>query len=109
MDGSEQRGKGEGPARKVRVRVSMPADLVAAVKARVGTRGFSAYVSVAVERQIQRDLLEEKEAKIGSPAAEVQEEAVEAFREAEPMTAKERAARGYAGSADPEGHAYQAS
>ncbi|MGI5195170.1 hypothetical protein ACQEVY_16265 [Streptomyces sp. CA-288835] len=113
MNVTEQRGKGEGPARKVRVRVSMPAGLVAAVKARVGARGFSAYVSAAVERQIQRDLLEEllqkKEAEIGSPAAEVQEEAVEAFGEAEPMAAKERAAQGYEGSAGPEGHAYRAS
>ncbi|GAB2984407.1 hypothetical protein GCM10023080_057730 [Streptomyces pseudoechinosporeus] len=85
MDVTEQRGKGEGPARKVRVRVSMPAGLVVAVKARVRARGFSAYVSAAVERQIQRDLLEEllqeKEAEIGSPAPEVQEDAAEVFRE----------------------------
>jgi hypothetical protein len=37
----------------------MPADRIAAVKARVGSRGFSAYVSAAVERQIQRDLINE--------------------------------------------------
>lgn len=36
MDVTEQGGKGEGPAQKVRVRVSMPAGLVAAVKARGG-------------------------------------------------------------------------
>lgn len=113
MDVTEQHGKDDGPARKVRVSVSMPASRIAAVKARVGARGFSAYVSAAVERQIQRDLLEEllqeKEAGIGSPTPEVQEQAAEIFREAEAMAAKERAAQGHEGSADPEGHAHQAS
>lgn len=57
----------------------MPASLIAAVKARVGARGFSAYVSAAVGRHIQRDLLQEKEAEIDSTAPEIQEEAVEVF------------------------------
>lgn len=114
MDVTEQGGKGAGPAQKVRVRVSMPAGLVAAVKARVGARGFSAYVSVAVERQIQRDLLEErvqeKEAVSGSTVSEIQEGAAEVFREDEAMAAKERATQGYeGGSVGPEGHAHQAS
>ncbi|GAA3199734.1 hypothetical protein GCM10010486_81990 [Nonomuraea roseoviolacea subsp. carminata] len=32
---------------------------IRAVQERVGARGFSAYVDAAVERQIERDLLEE--------------------------------------------------
>lgn len=85
---------GDAPAQKVSV--SMPADRIAAVKARVGKRGFSAYVSAAVERQIQRDLLEEllqaKEAEIGPPTPEVEEWAAEVFRRAEAKAALERAA-----------------
>ncbi|MFI6439009.1 hypothetical protein [Streptomyces sp. NPDC050759] len=92
MDSAEQYDKDEGPAQKVSV--SMPAGRIAAVKARVGARGFSAYVSAAVERQIQRDLLEEllqaKEAEIGPPSPEVREWAAEIFREAETMAANER-------------------
>ncbi|MFD9949486.1 hypothetical protein ACFWYW_37130 [Nonomuraea sp. NPDC059023] len=48
---------GEGPAAKVSV--SLRAGNIRAVKERVGSRGFSAYVDAAVERQIERDLLEE--------------------------------------------------
>ncbi len=87
MDSPAQYVPDEGPAQKVSV--SMPAGRIAAVRARVGARGFSAYVSAAVERQIQRDLLEEllqaKEAEIGTPSAEVQDWAAEVFREAEAM------------------------
>ncbi len=94
MDATEQHGKDEGPAQKVSV--SMPAGRIAAVKARVGARGFSAYVSAAVERQIQRDLLEEllqaKEEEIGQPSAEVREWAAEIFQEAEALAAHEHAA-----------------
>lgn len=111
MDVTEQHGKDEGPAQKVSV--SMPANRIAAVKARVGARGFSAYVSAAVERQIQRDLLEEllqeKEAEIGPPAPEIQEWAAEIFREAEDMAVNERAAQDREGSADPEWRAHKAS
>lgn len=96
MGDAEQYGKNEGPAQNVRV--SMPADRIAAVEAQVGAREFSAYVSAAVERQIQRELLEEllqaKEAEIGSPAPEVQEWAAEIFREAEALAAGECAAEG---------------
>ncbi len=73
----------------------MPAGRIAAVKARVGARGFSAYVSAAVERQIQRDLLEEllqaKEREIGQPSYEVLEWATEIFQEAEALAANEQA------------------
>ncbi|MBT2506106.1 hypothetical protein J7I98_09390 [Streptomyces sp. ISL-98] len=93
MDTPAQYGPDEGPAQKVSV--SMPAGRIAAVKARVGARGFSAYISAAVERQIQRDLLEEllqaKEAEIGPPSPDVQEWAAEMFREAEALSAQEHA------------------
>ena len=39
--------------------VSMPASLSEEVRDRVGTRGFSAYVTKAVARQLQRDALDE--------------------------------------------------
>ncbi len=94
METPEQYRKDEGHAQKVSV--SMPAGRVAAVKARVGARGFSAYVSAAVERQIQRDLLEEllqaKEDEIGRPSPEVLDWAAEIFQEAEALAADERRA-----------------
>ncbi|UUS31895.1 MULTISPECIES: hypothetical protein [Streptomyces] len=82
---------GDAPAQKVSV--SLPADRVAAVRARVGKRGFSAYVSAAVERQLQRDLLEEllqeKEAAIGPVAPEVKAWAEDVFRIAEAKASQE--------------------
>ena len=39
--------------------VSMPARLIAAVKERVGTSGFEAYVRGGVERRMQREALDE--------------------------------------------------
>jgi len=58
MDRAEQEFRpGEGPAAKVSV--SLRAGNIRAIKERVGARGFSAYVDAAVERQIERDLLEE--------------------------------------------------
>jgi len=46
-----------GPARKVSV--SMPEDLTAAVQQRVGRGKFSQYVTEAVTRQLELDLLDE--------------------------------------------------
>ncbi|WP_327369571.1 hypothetical protein [Streptomyces sp. NBC_01217] len=94
MDTPVEYGPDEGPAQKVSV--SMPAGRIAAVKARVGARGFSAYISAAVERQIQRDLLEEllqaKEAEIGPPDQETLDWAAEVFREAEGLSLREHVA-----------------
>ncbi|GAA4911810.1 hypothetical protein ACFPM3_10205 [Streptomyces coeruleoprunus] len=59
----------------------MPAERIPAVKARVGKRGFSAYVSAAVE------------AEVGPPGPEVEEWAEEVFRRAEAKAAAQRAAR----------------
>lgn len=73
---------GEGPAAKVSV--SLRAGNIRAVRERVGARGFSAYVDAAVERQIERDLLEEaleaNEAEAGPIPPELRDEAAELFR-----------------------------
>ncbi|MGW6494038.1 hypothetical protein [Nonomuraea angiospora] len=73
---------GDGPAAKVSV--SLRAGNIQAVKARVGARGFSAYVNAAVERQIERDLLEEalqaNEAAAGPIPQALRDEAAELFR-----------------------------
>jgi hypothetical protein len=82
----------EGHAQKVSV--SMPSGRIAAVKERVGARGFSAYVSAAVERQLQRDLLEEllveSEAQTGPIPQEMADRATRAFRMAEALVEREQ-------------------
>ncbi|WP_344384789.1 hypothetical protein [Streptomyces thermolineatus] len=87
MTESQPCGIDEGPAQKVSV--SMPAGRIAAVRARTGTRGFSAYVSAAVERQLQRDLIEEllqeHEAQAGPIPQEMLDHAAQAFRAAEAL------------------------
>jgi Arc/MetJ-type ribon-helix-helix transcriptional regulator len=55
--GSLTQVKPEGAARKVSV--SMPEDLTAAVQHRVGRGKFSQYVTEAVARQLELDLLAE--------------------------------------------------
>jgi len=64
---------------KVRkVSVSMPEELVEAVRARTGAGGFSHYVTEAVEREIRHDrlgeLLDELEAEYGPVHPEVREQ-----------------------------------
>ena len=74
---------GHGPAAKVSV--SLRAGNIRAVRERVGRRGFSAYVDAAVERQIERDLLEEallaNEAEAGPVPQEFKDEAAALFRD----------------------------
>ncbi|WP_216897687.1 hypothetical protein [Nocardia alni] len=74
---------GDGPAAKVSV--SLRAGNIRAIRERVGARGFSAYVDAAVERQIERDFLEEalvaNEAQAGPMPQEFKEEAAALFRE----------------------------
>jgi hypothetical protein len=74
---------GHGPAAKVSV--SLRAGNIRAIRERVGSRGFSAYVDAAVERQIERDLLEEallaNEAEAGVIPQEVKDEAAALFRD----------------------------
>ncbi|WP_440100419.1 hypothetical protein [Streptosporangium sp. H16] len=73
---------GDGPAAKVSV--SLRAGNIRAVRERVGARGFSAYVDAAVERQIERDLLEEalqeNEAASGPIPQSLRDEAAALFR-----------------------------
>ena len=73
---------GAGPASKVSV--SLRAGNIRAIRERVGARGFSAYVDAAVERQIERDLLEEAlqaNEQEAEPASEAfRNEAQELFR-----------------------------
>ncbi len=61
-----------------KVSVSMPPDVSAAVRARVGRREFSRYVTAAVRRQLERDqldaLLAEMEDVNGPVSADVLEE-----------------------------------
>lgn len=55
-------GHGDRPARSAKARkisVSMPQDLTAAVQQRVGRGEFSQYVTAAVARQLELDLLAE--------------------------------------------------
>jgi hypothetical protein len=64
---------------KVRkVSVSMPEELVDAVRARTGTGGFSRYVSEVVEREIRHErlgeLLDELEAEYGPVPPEIREQ-----------------------------------
>lgn len=48
---------GEGPVRPVSV--SLHEGTIAALKARTGRRGMSAYVEALIQRQLERDLLRE--------------------------------------------------
>ncbi|MGH8907557.1 MAG: hypothetical protein ACRD0K_13775 [Egibacteraceae bacterium] len=61
-----------------KVSVSLPADLTAEVRRRVGRRGFSGFVAMAVRRQLERDdldaLLADMEAVNGPAPAELLEE-----------------------------------
>ena len=74
---------GHGPAAKVSV--SLRAGNIRAIRDRVGARGFSAYVDAAVERQIERDLLEEallvNEAEAGPIPQDLKDEAAALFRD----------------------------
>ncbi|MEV0195801.1 hypothetical protein [Nonomuraea sp. NPDC050691] len=75
-------GPGDGPAAKVSV--SLRTGNIRAVRERVGARGFSAYVDAAVERQIERDLLEEalQENEASGPIPQsMRDEAAELFRQ----------------------------
>lgn len=72
----ESVGLHESKVRKVSV--SMPEELVAAVRARTAAGGFSHYVTEAVEREIRHDrlgaLLDELEAEYGPVPSQVREQ-----------------------------------
>jgi Arc/MetJ-type ribon-helix-helix transcriptional regulator len=71
-----------GPARKVSV--SMPEDLTAAIQQRVGRGKFSQYVTEAVTRQLELDLLAELSELLASEHGPVPEEYLAAARAAWP-------------------------
>jgi Arc/MetJ-type ribon-helix-helix transcriptional regulator len=74
--------KYSGAARKVSV--SMPEDLTAAVQQRVGHGKFSQYVTEAVSRQLERDLLAELSELLATEHGPVPEEYVAEARAAWP-------------------------
>lgn len=71
-----------GPARKVSV--SMPEDLTAAVQQRVGRGKFSQYVTEAVTRQLELDLLDELSELLAAEHGPVPEEYLAEARAAWP-------------------------
>jgi Arc/MetJ-type ribon-helix-helix transcriptional regulator len=74
--------KYSGAARKVSV--SMPEDLTAAIQERVGRGKFSQYVTQAVSRQLERDLLAELSALLAAEHGPVPEEYLAEARAAWP-------------------------
>ncbi|MFB6522054.1 hypothetical protein [Streptomyces sp. NPDC056401] len=54
---TDQPAPGEGPTRPVSV--SLHEGTIAALKARTGKRGMSAYIEALVQRQLERDRLRE--------------------------------------------------
>lgn len=71
-----------GPARKVSV--SMPEDLTAAVQQRVGRGKFSQYVTEAVTRRLEMDMLDELSALLASEHGPVPEKYLAQARAAWP-------------------------
>lgn len=71
-----------GPARKVSV--SMPEDLTAAVQRRVGRGKFSQYVTEAVTRRLEMDMLDELSALLASEHGPVPEKYLAQARAAWP-------------------------
>lgn len=59
--------------------VTMPAATSESVRARVGSRGFSAYVAGAVARQLERDAIDDALARMEAEHGPVDEEKVVAI------------------------------
>jgi len=59
--------------------VTIPADTSAGVRARVGKRGFSAYIAGAVARQLERDALDDILERMATEHGPVDEDAVAAI------------------------------
>ncbi len=67
------------PAGAEKHSVTMPAAISEGVRARVGSRGFSAYVAGAVARQLKRDALDDVLARMEAEHGPVDEDEVEAI------------------------------
>jgi hypothetical protein len=61
--------------------VTLPAETSQGVRARVGARGFSAYVAGAVTRQLERDALEDLLTQMEAEHGQVDEDEVAAILE----------------------------
>ncbi|MER7079547.1 hypothetical protein SAMN02982929_03855 [Saccharopolyspora kobensis] len=82
--GSSSNVRSLGRARKVSV--SMPEELTAAVQSRVGRGAFSQYVTDAVARQLELDLLAELSGLLDAEHGQVPEELLAEARAAWPDT-----------------------
>lgn len=67
-----------GSGGQARRTVSMPSDVMARVEERVGPREFSAYVTYAVRRQLERDNLRELLDEFPEPLTDADRERVDA-------------------------------
>lgn len=67
------------PAELEKHSVTMPSATSEGVRARVGARGFSAYVSAAVARQLERDALDDVLARMEAEHGPVDEDEVTAI------------------------------
>ncbi|WP_267242662.1 hypothetical protein [Streptomyces sp. PR69] len=72
-------GIGEGPA--TRVSLSLPEGTAEAIRARVGKREFSAFITAAVERELRGQILDEYLADYGRRKGPVSLEAQERARQ----------------------------
>lgn len=76
---ADERLPGEGPTTVVSV--SMHSGTIGAVRGRVGRRGVSAYIEAAVQRQIERDDLDELIAAAEAEHGPITVEEIEARRQ----------------------------
>lgn len=60
-----------------KVSVSLPSELTEAIRARIGTGGFSRYVTDAVQERIRLDLLEELSAELAAEFGPIDEKGVQ--------------------------------
>lgn len=75
----DEQPPGEGPTTVVSV--SMHSGTIGAVRGRVGRRGVSAYIEAAVQRQIERDNLDELIAAAEAEHGPITAEEIEARRQ----------------------------
>jgi Arc/MetJ-type ribon-helix-helix transcriptional regulator len=59
-----------------KVSVSLPSELIAAIRARTGVGGFSRYVTEAVQERIRLDLLDDLSAELEAEYGPIDEEGV---------------------------------
>jgi predicted metal-dependent TIM-barrel fold hydrolase len=79
--------------------ITMPRDIAEAAKARSGPSGLSAYVAVAVARQIERDNLNELIAVAEAEHGPVTDEEIQVLREQLHQARREQQAQGGADAA----------